>query len=122
MRNARITICPSSDGEDCAAVSWTEGWIVFQDTDGDGTVSGAETIDRVVGKLEVASITTDEFPEFLIYRPNGRVMVDDVAENTGQLTFCDERGASHARVVIIDLNGGPRSSDKQMDGTSPVCT
>jgi hypothetical protein len=48
-------------------------------------------------------------------------MVDDVAENTGQWTFCDERGAAHARVVIIDVNGRPRSSDKQADGTSPVC-
>lgn len=120
-RNARVTVCPSSDGDDCDAVSWTEGWIVFQDLDGSGNVDGAETIDRAVDGVAIPSITTGEFPDFLIYRPNGRIMVEDVADNTGQLTFCDQRGAARARVLIIDVNGRPRTSDKQADGTSPIC-
>lgn len=121
-RNAPVTICPSADGDDCDAVSWAEGWIVFQDTDGDGKVSGAETVDRAVGKVATKTVTTDEFPDFLIYRPNGRIMVEDLADNTGQWTFCDERGASHARVVLIEPSGRPRTSDKQMNGADPVCS
>jgi type IV fimbrial biogenesis protein FimT len=120
-RNARITVCPSSTGADCEAVSWTEGWIVFQDLDGGGSVNGLETIDRVVDEVGIPSITTAEFDDFLIFRPNGRVMVNTLAENTGQLTFCDERGAARARVLIVDVGGRPRSSDKQANGASPVC-
>ena len=120
-RNARITVCPSASGADCEAVSWTEGWIVFQDLDGDGSVTGAETIDRVVDEVGIPSITTAEFPNFLIYRPNGRMMVNTVADNTGQLTFCDERGAAHARVLIVDVSGRPRISETQANGAAPTC-
>jgi type IV fimbrial biogenesis protein FimT len=102
-------------------VSWTEGWIVFQDLDGDGAVTGAEAVDRVVDEVAIPSITTAEFPVFLVFRPNGRVMVGNVAQNTGQLTFCDERGASRARVLIVDVSGRPRISDKQANGANPVC-
>lgn len=34
-----VSICPSLDGEDCAAGSWSTGWIVFIDADGEVTVT-----------------------------------------------------------------------------------
>lgn len=43
-RNAAITMCASSDGATCAgAGGWQQGWIVFNDKDGDGTINGTET-------------------------------------------------------------------------------
>jgi len=120
-RNVRVTVCPSSAGTDCDPVGWDQGWIVFEDTDGDRSVDAAETIDRAVTELGVPSLSSAEFGNFLIYRPNGRVMVNNVAENSGELTLCDDRGAEHARVIIIDPSGRPRVSDYRAGGGPPVC-
>jgi type IV fimbrial biogenesis protein FimT len=121
-RNVRVTMCPSDDGATCADGGvWSEGWLVFVDTDGDQQVDGGETIERTVGELEAPSVESAEFGDFLIYRPNGRVMVNAVGENTGELTFCDDRGAEHARVLIIDMSGRPRVSNQTANGGTPTC-
>jgi type IV fimbrial biogenesis protein FimT len=120
-RNVRVTMCPSDNGASCAAVAWHEGWIVFVDTDANGQVDAGEAVGRVVTQIEVPSITTAQFGNALIFRPNGRAMAGTVANNTGELTFCDQRGSAHARVAIVDMSGRPRISRKRMDGSAPVC-
>jgi hypothetical protein len=57
----------------------------------------------------------------MIYRPTGRVMVNSIRDNAGELTICDERGSEHARVVVIDLTGRPRVSRLAANGAAPVC-
>ncbi len=43
-----VTACISNDGESCAAgTGWHGGWIVFSDTNANGTVDGGETVLRV---------------------------------------------------------------------------
>ncbi len=120
-RNVRVTICPSDDGATCGAVPWQEGWLVFADTNADGQVNGPETIDRVIDEIEVPSVTTAQFGNGIVFRPNGRAMAGAIANNTGELTFCDKRGSEHARVAIIDVSGRPRISRKLMNGADPVC-
>jgi type IV fimbrial biogenesis protein FimT len=121
-RNVRVTVCPSSDGASCDdGGAWNQGWIVFVDINGDRQVDGGETIERAVAEIEAPSVESTEFGDFLIYRPNGRVMVDALGENTGELTFCDIRGADHARVVIIDISGRPRVAHQAADGGTPTC-
>jgi type IV fimbrial biogenesis protein FimT len=102
-------------------VGWEQGWIVFVDTDGNGRVDAAESIDRAVGRMGPLSLSSVEFQVFMIYRPNGRVMVNNVQENVGEFTVCDERGSDHARVIVIDLSGRPRVSRFNADGGAPVC-
>ena len=120
-RNVRVTVCTSSSGEACQDVGWDEGWIVFVDTDGNGQVSGDEVIDRAVSEVPVPSITSGQFANRIVYRPNGRVMAGAIANNTGELTFCDDRGAEFARVAIIDMSGRPRIAHHMMDGSDPAC-
>jgi type IV fimbrial biogenesis protein FimT len=120
-RNARITICPSQAGVNCDPVGWHEGWIVFIDNNGDRAVDVGEIIERAVAGLETPSIDSAEFGGFLIYRPNGRAMANTVAQNTGELALCDERGSSHARVLIIDMSGRPRVSKTTAGGDEPTC-
>lgn len=44
-RNAPVTLCRSSTGTACAGSGgWQQGWIVFNDTNGDGTVDTGETV------------------------------------------------------------------------------
>lgn len=120
-RNVRITVCPSSTGSACEAVAWSEGWIVFADPDDSRTLGGGETVERSVTELPGVSITTSDFGSYVVYRPNGRAMVDTVAENSGELTICDDRGGEHARVVAIDFSGRPRISEHTLAGATPTC-
>lgn len=40
-----IAICPSADGQTCSAsAAWSSGWLVYQDTNGDGQLSSGESI------------------------------------------------------------------------------
>lgn len=119
--NMRVTVCPSSDGAACEAVSWDNGWIVFTDADSDQTVDADERIISASDGAEQLSIQSGEFGQFLMYRPNGRVMNATLNGNSGQFTVCDQRGAEHAKVLIIDLSGRPRLSEKLLDGSAPGC-
>lgn len=121
-RNLRVTMCPSASGNDCEAVSWRQGWIVFLDTNENGSTDPGETIERVVEAVDIPSITTAEFGNSLIFRPNGRAMTPgNIAVNAGEMVFCDDRGSRHARVAIIDMSGRPRVSKTTMNGDAPAC-
>lgn len=120
--NFRSTVCASSNGTNCEAVAWDEGWIVFGDRDSDQTVDNDERIIAVSGAIEGMSIQSAEFGGFLMYRPNGRVMTTSATGNSGQFTVCDNRGSAHAKVLIVDLSGRPRLSQYLADGSSPACT
>ncbi len=97
-RNLQVTVCPSTNGTSCTATAWHKGWLAFPDLDGDRAVDGNEPIMTVASEFSNIDIDTTEFPAFFVYRPNGRIMVNNVGQNTGQMTFCDDRGADHARV------------------------
>lgn len=121
-RNLQIAICPSSDGDACSyGADWSVGWMYFSDVDQDRVPNGDDIIlGRGPGTPRI-SIASAEFPDFLVYRPNGRVMADTPDENTGQFTFCDKRGPAMARVLVINSSGEPTLSETQADGSDPEC-
>jgi type IV fimbrial biogenesis protein FimT len=119
--NERVTLCASSGGAACEAVSWDEGWIVFTDANSNLAVDGGDAIVASETGTARLSIQSGEFGRFMLYRPNGRAMAASVNGNAGQFTVCDARGESHAKVIIIDLSGRPRLSKLNPDGTLPVC-
>lgn len=120
--NFRTTVCASAGGANCEAVSWEQGWIVFTDRDSDQTVDNGETIVATSEGIDGLSIQSGEFGQFLMYRPNGRVMTSSANGNSGQFTVCDNRGSEYAKVLIVDLSGRPRMSKYLADGTSPSCS
>ena len=120
--NFRVTVCASSNGNSCEAVDWDQGWIVFAARDSDQFVDGDEVIAAASDGIEGLSIQSGEFSQFLMYRPNGRVMNSSVNGNSGQFTVCDGRGADYAKVMIFDLSGRPRLSTHLADGSSPSCS
>lgn len=120
--NSRVTLCASSNGTSCAAVAWDQGWIVFTDLDSDQVVDADETIIRAGAGSTGLDVSSSQFASFLMYRPSGRAMNTSTATNVGEFTICDYRGAAHARVVIIDLSGRPRTSNYTSSGASPSCS
>lgn len=122
MTNTRVTLCPSANGVTCENTDWDRGWIVFSDLDSDQIVDLNETIINASDGANSLSIKSAEFGQFLLYRPNGRVMNISVNGSSGAFTICDGRGASRAKVMIVDLSGRPRQSKKLADGSSPSCS
>ena len=62
-RGANVGICASNDGADCDEDDWSEGWIVFQDNNGDadgktGSVDAGDEIIRVYENLSGNSTLT----------------------------------------------------------------
>jgi len=57
----------------------------------------------------------------MTYRPTGRVADAGFNGSSGAFTVCDDRGADHAKVMIIDLSGRPRLSKLMPDGSAPAC-
>jgi type IV fimbrial biogenesis protein FimT len=120
--NFRSTVCASSNGTSCEAVSWDQGWIVFTDRDNDQAVDAGETIVASSSGIDGLSILSAEFGAAMVYRPNGRVTTASVNGSSGQFTVCDHRGSDYAKVLIVDLSGRPRTSKYLADGTSPACS
>jgi type IV fimbrial biogenesis protein FimT len=120
-RDVAVTLCPTKTGADCDAGSWAAGWLAFIDEDGSGSVGADEDILLAAEDLDDLTVNSTEFSQFLIYRPNGRIMVESIRQNMGEFTLCDQRGAEHARVVIIDMSGRPQVSEKAADGSAPTC-
>ena len=121
-RNQQITVCPSTNGLGCNGDDWTDGWIVFNDLDRNRAFGVDERILLTVEGQDGIDIYTAEFSDFFTYRPNGRIIVDSFAENSGQFTICDARGNAPARVLFVTTAGRPRVSEYQPNGSAPNCS
>jgi len=103
-RGSRITLCASSDGASCAGSSQSnlhQGWIIFVDTDNDGTWDAGEIIVRP-GSADseytyVLSGTSNSYVSFI---SNGMTKTAGNASWSGNITICREAGELGRQVVI----------------------
>jgi type IV fimbrial biogenesis protein FimT len=105
-RNNTVTLCGSANGTSCAAAvaELEDGWIVFVDIDGDGTVDAGDGILRVQGKNMDGTTVTYSDNTVITYASSGLA----IAGSSGTFTLCDDRGADSARGLIIGVSGRPR--------------
>lgn len=117
-RATQVTLCKSSDGVACSVTSsWQDGWIVFADANENESVDAGEPIVRVQQAL--AAGTTLRFGtsyRYLFYKPDG------TAWPNATFTFCDARGASGARAIILANTGRARISDKSSSDGALNCS
>ena len=122
-----VSICKSSNGVTCGAAgtSWNDGWIVFANA----TVAnlgvrdfGDELIRVYPGLRSEFTLTPiGTIDGFISFRPSG-TMGTAVANMTGTLTMCDERGAGNARGILLQSSGSwSVSRDLAHDGTALAC-
>jgi len=119
--NTRVTVCATGSGNGCENVSWDRGWIAFVDDDADRALDNNETVIRSGSSTNGITIRSGQFSTFFVYRPNGRVMFNSVAQNSGQFMICDERGSEHAKGIRLDLSGRPRVYDAESGGFALSC-
>jgi type IV fimbrial biogenesis protein FimT len=112
-RNNTITTCRSHDGQSCEGKGdWKKGWLIFVDTDVDSIIDIGETI-----LLQHGPISTNNTITFnrsrIIYNGSGITR----GGSNGTFTFCDKRGISSARGIVISNTGRARlAADSNANG------
>ena len=103
-RNAAMTMCRSADGTTCATSGgWQQGWILFNDKDGDGSVNGDET--RVHYQQALGSdfsFTGDAYS--ITFQSTG------LSATSGTLTLCRKLPSPGAQERVITLSATGRVS------------
>jgi type IV fimbrial biogenesis protein FimT len=97
-RGVPISLCKSSNGTACTG-AWSDGWIVFVNTDGDSPadVDVGETIlkkyEGATGNYTIGSDTS--VANDITYRADG------AANNTGMFAICYDGSTTGARAIIV---------------------
>ncbi len=101
-----VTICKKNNaGSACVAGGdWQQGWIVFSDNNGSGSVDAGETVvlnhealDTRITFSGTAGVTSS-----ITYNPSGTTSIT----GTQVLIMCDERGfAESAKGILITITG-----------------
>lgn len=92
-----ITICPSANGATCAEDSWDQGWIVFNDANGDGNAATAEIL-RVVA-IE-SDVNNSGFGENIVFQADGTTELGANAT----ITNCREQGTVGENCANVTIN------------------
>jgi type IV fimbrial biogenesis protein FimT len=111
-----VTLCRSDDGASCSSGDWNTGFIAFVDDDGDAVVDDPNDqifISKVIDadKLQVS------------YSGGSWVQFDSrgyaAKGSQGTFSVCDDRGASHARGLVVGASGMVRAMDPNEPVTCP---
>lgn len=108
QRGRTVSICRSTDGETCSngMADWQRGWIVFVNADRDQPPvrDTNEPLLSVFAAWKGGTITSNRVS--YSFRPQHNDVLN------GTLVFCDRRGPSEARAIIINYAGRPRISTR----------
>jgi prepilin-type N-terminal cleavage/methylation domain-containing protein len=110
-RSQRVGICASNDQASCNGSSWSQGWVIYLDTNSNGNFDVAtETLLRVHDPLP-SGVTLTVAPTTLdvTYRPSGP------ADASRTFTVC--KSGMVGRVISINATGRT-----QVTSTSSSCT
>ena len=116
-RNGVVALCRTTDGVNCnnSAAEWSDGWLVFDNLDRDEPAQrdSNEPILRAYAAHRTSHITSNR--KTFTFRPNTQGSVN------GTIVFCDARGASAARAIIISHTGRPRQSQRDASNRPLGC-
>ncbi len=111
-RGVRVTACVSSDGVYCQSESdWTQGWVLFEDTDGNALRSDAEPLIQVHAALPagIRARGNSTVARFVSYAPNSRSLLISGAPQAGTITLCRASAQSNAGwQLVINFVGNAR--------------
>ncbi len=115
--SADVVVCPPDTGAGCSQDkdAWNRGWVVFVNGDRDNPPT-RDADERLLLRFEPeapGSVSANRAS--FVYRPFGR------RSTTGTLIYCDARGPSAARAVIVSHTGRPRVSGTTSTGLPLAC-
>ena len=113
-RNSVVTICKSSDGHVCGGL-WADGWLMFADTDSDGSLDEGELIiaqGKISDKIAVGWVAFGS-NNYIRFTSRGMTL----AQN-GTFTICPmSADASIARTVVVSKTARVRITPAGFDGS-----
>ena len=118
--NGMVALCASANGAVCAGSNYDAGWIVFVNSDGDvpPAVDSGEMVLRSHDGVTGPGASLRAFGGIgsgVNFLASGRPNV------FGDITYCDDRGAEHARSVVLGLVGVIKASGVHADGSALSC-
>ncbi|MCP5012166.1 MAG: prepilin-type N-terminal cleavage/methylation domain-containing protein [Aestuariibacter sp.] len=110
-RGNSVSFCTSSNGTSCGG-NWEQGWLMFDDTDGDGAFDAGETLITVAqGFASSDTLSYTATNTFVRFKSGG------FAQEAGVFKLCDSSNtAKYARSLYISSTGRVRLSS-DTDGT-----
>lgn len=109
-RNKRVALCKSSNGTSCAG-NWQDGWIIFVDTNNNGTADAGEDIIHRINALATGYTLSGNtnIANYVSYTPQGVTQLTTNAMQSGTFTLCPPAPAGgRFRLVVISTTGRPR--------------
>ncbi|MBL8300258.1 MAG: GspH/FimT family pseudopilin [Rhodanobacteraceae bacterium] len=115
-RSSNVVACPSR-GDTCAATSfWQDGWIVFEDGNRNAQRETGEPILLVAPAEAGVRILSNAGRTHVRYRLDG-----SSEGSNATITFCDRRGASKARTLVVNNAGRVRSGAASPTQAAAAC-
>ncbi len=115
-----VLLCKSSDGRQCTPrAQWSDGWIIFSDTDNDKTISSGERVIHIQQALsDNLSLKYKGFGShnYVRYFPSGQ------SSTNGTFTLCSQLGSKYAKSIIIARTGRIRIASKGTGGKPLSCS
>ena len=123
----RVTLCQSADTASCTGSGqWEDGWIVFQDPNGNATVDGGERILRLNAGVDGGQVTIRSndvgnlIANSVSFTSRGLPKALNGGSQSGTFRICDERGlkvnangtTTVARGVNLSPSGKVRSTNQ----------
>lgn len=118
-RGVRVTVCHSNDAATCSG-NWSNGWIVFANTNAAGTqnvVDNGDEILRVHTAVEAASgwvlNANNNFANFVAFLPDGR------SNTVGTFTICKNgvMNMERGKAILVNRTGRARiATDTDVPG------
>ncbi len=123
----RVTLCQSANTATCSGTGqWEDGWIVFQDPNGNATVDGGERILRLNAGVDGGQVTirsndvTNLIANSVSFTSRGLPKALNGGVQSGTFRICDKRGlkvnadgvTTVARGVNLSPSGKVRSTNQ----------
>ncbi len=107
-RNARVTMCKSSNGTGCAtAGSWQAGWIVFVDGGVAAAVNVGDEVLQVHGAVADSTVVGDgNIGDYVSYLGSGQTSTAAGASQAGAISVCASLAGARRRKIDVTQGSG----------------
>ncbi len=116
VRRRAVTLCPSSDGQDCVpGFDWSDGWILFVNLDRDAPAT------RDAGEPLLQRFSVSSHNQVTANRRSFSFRTTALRATNGTFIFCDKARRAAPRALIVSYTGRPRVTRENRRGNPYEC-
>lgn len=115
-RHHNVVICPNNDGSCAPQPHWHNGWLMFIDENFNRELEQREEVIYVEAAKQNIEITSSRYRRRVVFRSTGHAYGSNAS-----FVFCDQRGSTKARAIVLSNTGRTRIADKKTDGKDWEC-